>query len=253
MQTIPPHHTHLWLTELLPSCNTTSFTTLSAVELAHAEQFARADARHRYLQVRTEVRRCLSLYAGLAPEDLHFTHTSDGKPLLTNTTQPLHFNLSHSGTYLALAINSSNPIGIDLELTSPRRKWQAIAERYFHPDELVQLMTLPEADRHSHFYRWWTLKEAFFKARGTGISTGLDKAIFSLSNATITCKLADQLQENAQAWWFQLWRWQSNYHLALASSTLTTQVDFYRGGSDDLKKCSEPLTTIATSIPAHPT
>lgn len=238
MASIHPHEIHIWLTKLnaIPP-EPGKLAYLSADELEQAKAFSRLEAGYRYLQTRIEVRSCLSGYAKQPPEQLQFTRTLDGKPLLLNSSEPLHFNISHSGDYLALAITRAHPLGIDLEFASPRRKWRAIAERYFHPDEVAQLQaltqSLPVAEHHTAFYPWWTLKEAFFKALGTGIVTGLDKAIFTLSNKAIRYELADSLA-TASDWQFHVWRWREDYHLALACPSDSTErrpkVTFYHDG-----------------------
>src|SRR5690606_34634310 len=170
MQALPPHQLDIWLTCLGPSCETAQADFVSDEELAQAQKFSHPPARKRYLQVRTEVRRCLALYTGLQPQELLFEREAGGKPVLVNAPQPLSFNLSHCGDYLALAVGAVRRVGVDLERLSGQRSWRAIAERYFHREEVTQLLALPEAERRPGFYRWWTLKEAFFKARGTGIA-----------------------------------------------------------------------------------
>ena len=49
-----------------------------------------------------------------------------------------------------------------------------IAERYFSEAEAAALRSLPEPDRAAAFFDYWTQKEAYIKAIGTGMSMGLD-------------------------------------------------------------------------------
>lgn len=253
MRALLPHQLHIWLTDLRSPFGPQS-SLLSANELAHAQTFSRPPARERYLQVRAEVRRCLADYTGMAPQDLVFDRTATGKPVLGNVPHPLSFNISHSGDYLVIAVCAGHALGIDLEQVNQRRNWQAIAERYFHQDEVAQLLALPEPEKCAGFYHRWTLKEAFFKARGTGIATGLDKAVFNLDNDAITCRLAASLNEQPDAWQFQLWHWNHNYHLALAWKEIASnaaEITFYRGGVVGTQLLDLPPTVIAASSPTH--
>lgn len=253
MQALLPHQLHIWLTDLRSPFGPPS-SLLSNNELAHAQKISRPQAQERYLQVRAEVRRCLANYTGVAPQDLVFDRTPTGKPVLKNAPHPLSFNISHSGDYLVLAVCAGQALGIDLEQVNERRNWRAIAERYFHPDEIAQLLALPEAEQCANFYYRWTLKEAFFKALGTGIATGLDKAAFNLDKAAIRCRFASSLNEQPDAWQFQLWQWKQNYHLALAwkeAATDTSEITFFQGGITGAQLLDVQPTVIAGSRPAH--
>lgn len=95
-----------------------------------------------------------------------------GKPFLINKPN-LHFNLSHSGDWLALLTSDCGPVGVDLEAPQKVRNFKQIAQHFFAPEEIEHLAPLEGQLLTSEFYRLWTLKEAFFKARGTGISEGL--------------------------------------------------------------------------------
>lgn len=192
---------------------------LSVEERRQANAFARTPAKNRYLQVRAAVRYCLSQYTGGTPQQLVITRSEEGKPELAAPWHGLHFNLSHCDDLLALAITRTAKIGIDVEKIALRRPWQAIAERYFHPSEVAELLQLPEQQQAAVFFQLWTLKEAFFKATGSGISTGLDKAAFSINSChdnSITHRFADELGQEEQHWQFFSWQSASQYQLALA-------------------------------------
>ena len=79
-----------------------------------------------------------------------------------------HFNLSHSGPYVALAVGES-PVGVDVECYRESRKTDALAKRYFTPEEMAFA-----ADSQERFLRVWTAKEARLKWDGTGLRTPLN-------------------------------------------------------------------------------
>jgi 4'-phosphopantetheinyl transferase len=217
---LTPQSLHLWLTQLLPYTAEKSVAqnTLSSAEIAHANTFSRPPARDLYLQIRREVRRCLAAHTGLRPQDLMFERDQHGKPMLINAPFPLAFNITHSGDHCAIAVGYDVKVGVDIERPASRRSWPAIAARYFHPQEAARLQQLAPSQGEIDFYRLWTLKEAFFKARGTGISTGLHKAVFAFDESIINYAFAPELGEDQDAWQFWQWRWGNNDSLALACS-----------------------------------
>jgi 4'-phosphopantetheinyl transferase len=94
----------------------------------------------------------------------------------------LHFNISHSGGALAVAVSRSLPLGIDLEHRRRPRRALELAQRFFAPDEAQALGRLAETERQVAFLRLWTCKEAWVKADGRGIAADLHRAVFDLGD-----------------------------------------------------------------------
>ncbi|WP_428819257.1 4'-phosphopantetheinyl transferase family protein [Microbulbifer sp. MCCC 1A16149] len=147
---------------------------LSADEHARRARYHNSEARHQFLLGRALLRRVLGKISDQPPEALSFSRNENGKPLLASMPD-LHFSLSHSGQWIALAVSCEAPVGIDIEQPSKPRDFLRIARHYFHPQERALLEAPPLELMPTHFYRLWTMKEAFFKARGTGISEGLGR------------------------------------------------------------------------------
>jgi 4'-phosphopantetheinyl transferase len=55
----------------------------------------------------------------------------------------------------------------------------AVAERFFSPLEVDALRRLPDHARRDLFFRYWTLKESYIKARGPGLAIPLDAFWFT--------------------------------------------------------------------------
>ncbi|WP_193754363.1 4'-phosphopantetheinyl transferase superfamily protein [Microbulbifer sp. Q7] len=149
-------------------------TLLSAEEYRRQCSYRHAEARHQFLLSRGMLRKVLGKISGQPPAQLQFDRLPSGKPLLVDFPE-LHFSLSHSGQWIALAVSCEAPIGIDIEQPRKPRDFLRIARHYFHPQECALLESPPLELMPMHFYRLWTMKEAFFKARGTGISEGLGR------------------------------------------------------------------------------
>ncbi|WP_160154720.1 4'-phosphopantetheinyl transferase superfamily protein [Microbulbifer sp. ALW1] len=147
---------------------------LSDEERARQLRYAGAEARHGFLLSRGLLRNVLGRISNCAPESLAFVVSDTGKPALVSAPE-LHFSLSHSGRWIALGVSCESDIGIDIEQPLKPRDFLRIAHHYFHQEECALLEASPPELLPVHFYRLWTMKEAFFKARGTGISEGLGR------------------------------------------------------------------------------
>nr|WP_254722353.1 4'-phosphopantetheinyl transferase superfamily protein [Gilvimarinus xylanilyticus] len=81
-----------------------------------------------------------------------------------------------------MGVSHTGPVGVDIEQPQKQRPLLKIAQQFFHPEEVSLLQSLPAGQCEQAFYRLWTLKEAFFKARGTGIAEGLAQVNFAAGN-----------------------------------------------------------------------
>ena len=86
-----------------------------------------------------------------------------GKPTLRNGNH--HFNLSHSGKYVVLAI-AELEIGVDIEHIRPYH--EATAKKVFSLEVQKQLSAISEKERDQLFTRLWTELEAKLKVKGIG-------------------------------------------------------------------------------------
>ncbi|MFC5475601.1 4'-phosphopantetheinyl transferase family protein [Paraherbaspirillum soli] len=151
---------------------------LSAEERRRAQRFLRERDRHRYLVTRALVRTVLSRFTGVAPASLIFKENRYGKPALCGMDfdkRTLSFNLSHCDDMIVLAITQDRELGVDVENIALRPAPINIAKRYFAEEEIVDLTALSVDAQGERFFEWWTLKEAYIKARGMGLSIPLDQ------------------------------------------------------------------------------
>jgi 4'-phosphopantetheinyl transferase len=114
----------------------------------------------------------LAAYLATRPQDVSFVYSDKGKPTLAPPYAEggLHFNVSHSGETALLGFVQHNQIGVDVEKIRDDFDSAAIAQRFFSPHEQEQLSRIPADQRHRAFFHCWTLKEAFIKALGEGLS-----------------------------------------------------------------------------------
>lgn len=223
-----PEGADIWLlnfSDLTENQITNLSNSLSPEESTRAQTFKHN--QHHFVATRALLRKVLAYYTGTPSASLEFARRAEGKPYLVNS--PLYFNLSHSGNFAALAVSAAGEIGIDIETIRPRN-FLAIAERYYHADELKQLLATPETEREPLFFKLWTLKEAFFKATGGGISSGLDKACFQITEKNICVNFANELQILPSHWQFTQAAIAHNCLLAVAlNTTESMQCQFFDG------------------------
>jgi 4'-phosphopantetheinyl transferase len=148
---------------------------LAPEERARADRFVFPSDRNRFMVARGILRELLGKYVNRSPAELEFDYHPKGKPFLGRQfDSPIQFNISHSHGLALLAFASGSQLGIDVELIRPDFAGEEIAERFFSGEEVRDLRALPQARRAEGFFRCWTLKEAYVKARGEGLNIPLD-------------------------------------------------------------------------------
>jgi 4'-phosphopantetheinyl transferase len=174
---------HVWRTTLdqPPSRLPHYLACLSEDERARAMRFHFEEHRRDFIVARAFLRTILALYLGIDRSQVKLEYSSYGKPSIaaTGASPPLFFNLTHSHRLALLAITREAEIGIDVEYV--RSVDDGIPERYFSPSEVAALRALPEHLQQEAFFNCWTRKEAYIKARGSGLSLALDKFDVSLA------------------------------------------------------------------------
>jgi len=148
---------------------------LSPAERQRAARFRTRDLADRFVAGRGIVRDVLARYLGEEPARLRFGAGERGKPALDAPHGWLRFNASNSGGLTLVAVAREMDVGVDLEELRPVPEATAIAERMLSRLEQETLRGLPEAQRELAFLHCWTRKEAFIKALGAGLWTGLDR------------------------------------------------------------------------------
>jgi 4'-phosphopantetheinyl transferase len=157
----------IWALDVEPTRQAQLAEWLSPDERARAARFATDRLRGRWTVARAGMRSVLGAEVGLSPETLQFAYNANGKPTLADWREGASFNLSHSHGLAALAMCEAT-VGADIERLGAVH--EDVAQRFFSPVEAAVVQSTPEADRAATFYRFWTAKEAFLKALGTGFT-----------------------------------------------------------------------------------
>ncbi len=187
-----PGSAHLWLCSL-EAASALDASVLSAEEAARRPEAALGRVWQRHL---------LSHYAATSPADWQFETGRHGKPRLT-PVQPLEFNLSHSGDWLVMVVAEGVPVGVDIQQWDSQRRLDRLARRYFSGPEVELLSSLDGDAQLRHFYRLWTLKEAWTKAHGGALPTALGEVGYRLEGEALVC-LAPGAGEHSSQWLAEL-------------------------------------------------
>jgi 4'-phosphopantetheinyl transferase len=174
-------------------------TLLDAAERGRAARFMFETHRRQYTVAHTLKRLMLSAVSGHPPRSWTFATAQTGKPYINQIGAP-RFSIAHCETLVACAVSAEFEVGIDVE---PLTRVAPIefATAYFAEPEHRWIQTLPPSDRERGFLRLWTLKEAFVKATGTGLSQPLNH--FSFEFEPLRVRFHDARLGSSSGWSFE--------------------------------------------------
>ncbi|MBD1915175.1 MULTISPECIES: 4'-phosphopantetheinyl transferase superfamily protein [Cyanophyceae] len=210
-----------------PNLRATYETWLDDRERSRYERFRFNQHRQEYLVAHALLRSCLSRYGDRQPWEWAFSTNDYGRPELSegNGSLPLRFNLSHTTSLVACAVTRFADVGVDVEYTARKGDLAAIAKTSFAPEELAELNRLTGMAWRDRFFDLWTLKEAYIKARGLGLSLPLQQCVFQFEPKTATP--IQCCADSAEDWVFELLSPTPQHRLAVAvhcSTPLQIQV-----------------------------
>lgn len=169
-----------------------------------------------FLVAHALVRITLSRHASIEPQAWRFRTGRYGRPEIAEPRSRLRFSLSRRHGLAACAVILDRDIGLDVEYISKDSPID-VAERFFSPRERSSLLSTSIDTRARLFLEYWTLKEAYIKARGLGLSLPLDQ--FSLDKGTDgRWRIAAEppRYDDPERWRFWSWRVSNDHQMALA-------------------------------------
>jgi 4'-phosphopantetheinyl transferase len=123
----------------------------------------------------------------------------------------LRFNISHTDGLIACAVTIGREVGVDVENIG-RRLLHDVAGRHFAPNEVRDLRQLPDDEQQRAFFDYWTLKEAYIKARGFGLALPLGDFAFKLNPPAPPVIAFEPALEDDPATWQFLQDWPTPQH-----------------------------------------
>ena len=153
---------------------------------------------------------------GIPKDEMKFEKNKYGKPHIVGKSG-VHFNISHSGDYVACAVGGSS-VGIDVQ--EHKSGGLDIAERFFSQEEKDALCKAVDSNSNSDdtkrklFYDMWSLKEAYIKCIGMGLSKPLEE--FGIVDRAGEYRLYENGEESCE-YHFMKYEFDENYSLCVCS------------------------------------
>lgn len=145
---------------------------LNEKELLRADNYLMEKDATRFTVARGMLKLLLGAYLSRPAAEIEFHFEENLKPVIRQTGKPLHFNVSHSGDLVLIAISSS-PLGVDVEYLDTAFSYEQVLDVTFSEEELSFIQNSNK--RSEAFFLLWTRKEALLKATGKGIDDCLPK------------------------------------------------------------------------------
>ena len=193
-----PGNVHVWRTPLDDSPERASCYRpyLSVDELTRAERCRTPHPQYQFVITRGILRMLLGRYMKVRPAQLQFETQPQGKPaLITASSFPIQFNVSHTRGMAFIALATQHAVGIDVEWIDRKVQDRDIAERYFSACESEYLASLTPPERTVQFFSYWTCKEAYLKMQGKGIAEGLAECELTMNTDQLQVRLTEVDQE----------------------------------------------------------
>ena len=208
---LPEREAHLWIVRpdqaRDPHLLERYDKLLSEDEREKRDRFRFPKDQELCLLARALVRTVLSRYADVPAEAWRFVTNEYGRPEVDEprSERSLKFNLSHTNGLVVCVVAREREVGVDVEDRERRGKLLEVAERFFSASEVAALRRLPEAEQLDRFFFYWTLKEAYIKARGKGLAIPLSQFSFELDERReegIRISFAPELDDQPERWQF---------------------------------------------------
>jgi 4'-phosphopantetheinyl transferase len=200
---------------------------LASQEQARVARLRMEDDRSRFTLGRALIRECLRSYVPQLDEEIPFAYTPRGRPYLAEN-EAIHFSISHTHDLVAVAVTAGGQVGIDLEFLRRDLNPIELARRIFSEKDFHAFEMVPEKEKLRIFFRAWTRKEAYLKARGEGISAGLEQVTVSFS-AEQPSLMEDARDPSAtEAWRVYSLPLPQDYSGSLACDNAEKKIEFQR-------------------------
>ena len=164
----------LYLVSEAPDVRLTA--TLNEAERARAEAYRDARAAAQFVQGRSLLRWALGGWLGIEPAAVRLETEPKGR-LRVAHDDPLSCSVAHTEGLVAVLVSPMR-CGVDVERSDRRVRPERLARRVLSADERQAW----SGSAHE-LLRLWTLKEAYLKGTGEGLSVPMSQVSFELGSA----------------------------------------------------------------------
>jgi 4'-phosphopantetheinyl transferase len=176
---------------------------LSEKEKERASRFVREIDKTHYILRTGILKKLITRYSGLQPENLQLSYGPYGKPTLDHAINVAHlcFNMSESSGHALYAFTQNREIGVDIEQIRDIPEMEHIVRLHFSEAERAVFASLLAQEKIKSFFNVWTRKEALIKALGGGLSIPLTKLDLSFSSGKPRTFISGDEVLNHRAQW----------------------------------------------------
>lgn len=184
-----------------PAAESGLLSLLSEDERARLSRFRSPQDGRLFLLAHALLRVALSVCSGDEPRGWQFRLGEHGRPEIAAPRSRFRFSLSHTRGLAACAIVLDRDIGLDVEYSAGSAP--GLAPDFFSSVEAEELRNTPETARADRFFMYWTLKEAFLKAKGVGLSLPLRQfSMYDDAEGAWRIAFHEPLGDDPERWWF---------------------------------------------------
>ena len=192
---------------------------LTPAERVRHERYRHDRDRDMFLLGRAMARAVVGDTLGIAPTAWTWREGERGRPEVDQPVCPVSFNLAHSGGLVVCALAHGASVGVDVEDRARAALDRNLVARYCSPAERADIDALGETGWQDRFLQYWTLKEAYLKARGLGIALPLSDLSFAVADGEARLTFERSLAGADPAWAFTLAPLGQRHYVAVAAST----------------------------------
>ncbi|KAF3998028.1 4'-phosphopantetheinyl transferase family protein [Glaciimonas immobilis] len=194
---------------------------LTPAEKARRLCFRQVADQKRFMVGRALTRLAISSQLRCPAQEVNIVLTRNGKPKLDPNLTTLTFSIAHSGDLVVVALLARGAVGVDVERFAPEVVPEVLIPMVCSLLEAKEIRSLPtHKQRVKRLLSLWTLKEAYLKAIGVGLTTDPRKVTFNLDAQLQPTLLAppegDLPDQFAHGWKFIVMPDYGEYVLALA-------------------------------------
>ena len=182
------------------ACRTRAGGWLTPDEVRRHDRYRQQTDRDMFLLGRVMARALVGDALGVAPTAWVWREGPRGRP---EADGPVSFNIAHSAGVVVCAVSDTGPVGVDVEHRERPPVDARMVRRYCAPAEVADIEREGPAAWQDRFLKYWTLKEAYLKARGLGIAVHLADLSFTIGVDSISLERLNDLGDDAR-WSFVL-------------------------------------------------
>lgn len=218
-ETLAHRGVEVWWVDLddLPAVSPAAYLALlDETEQHRAARFLRERDRRAFVAAHALTRALLAVVLAQPPHTLRFVHGPKGKPDLhpDHGAPRVRFNLSHTTSAVVCAVAHDHALGVDIENRHREAEYLAVAQTHFAAPEIARLRAAAPQERAATFFAIWTLKEAYVKAHGAGLTIPL--ADFTVESTPPGIAFSPAIEDRPENWQLQLFEPDARHLIALA-------------------------------------